>query len=701
MPSLATFFDLLLVILGFGLIIVIHELGHFLAARWAGVRVLAFAVGVGKPVVSYRRGRGGGGGSSEGESPGQWAREGQAGGMSPTEYRFCWLPFGGYVKMLGQEDANPGAVSRAPDSYQNCPIWKRMVIISAGVVANVITAMLLFVFVFMVGLKSEPAKIGGVFVDGPAAKAVATNASEAGVSERGLKPGDVVVSVNGAKPRHFNDLNLAVVMAAKDKPVRMKVQRPGVEALLEFEVVPEVDEVTKLLAIGVTPARDTRIIELKREQDREALAEALSGVGLEGVGSGMELVRAGDRQEIRDAQELATLARQSETGRLRVVFQDRAGGEIQRELDLIPEMELGAVKVGEDREAVIDHLLGLTPVMRVADAGAAAKQGLQTGDIFLRLGAVEFPSMAAGTAEINARKRGTIEAVVLRGSSDGVGGEEVALTLKVNAKGRVGFGVGDTGGFSTLLAQPPATLRRNGAGEPGKAPAGLAFEAVAGARIVAVDGREVGDFAELREALMAATRAAFEAKATVASVQVRVLPPGPGGTEEERELTLTGEDLAALHALSWRLPMSLDIFGLEEILVRGSDPVESMMIGLSETRRVMITTYLTFARLFQGTVKIEHLKGPVGIAHLGTRIAERGAIWLLFFLGLVSINLAVINFLPLPLLDGGQFLMLLYEQARGRPVPMAVQEAISLVGILLIGAMFLLVTYNDIMGLFA
>jgi regulator of sigma E protease len=114
----------------------------------------------------------------------------------------------------------------------------------------------------------------------------------------------------------------------------------------------------------------------------------------------------------------------------------------------------------------------------------------------------------------------------------------------------------------------------------------------------------------------------------------------------------------------------------------------------------MMQTYLTFARLFQGTVKIEHLKGPVGIAHIGTRLADRGMIWLLFFMALISINLAVINFLPLPIVDGGQFIFLLIEQVRGRPVPIQVQNAATIAGLVLIGSLFLIVTFNDIMGLF-
>jgi regulator of sigma E protease len=114
----------------------------------------------------------------------------------------------------------------------------------------------------------------------------------------------------------------------------------------------------------------------------------------------------------------------------------------------------------------------------------------------------------------------------------------------------------------------------------------------------------------------------------------------------------------------------------------------------------MMMTYLTFARLFEGTVKVEHLKGPVGIAQMGTKVAERGLIWLLFFMALISVNLAVINFLPLPIVDGGQFIFLVLEQIRGRPVSPQIQNVTTMIGLLLIGTMFIIVTFNDIVNLF-
>jgi len=114
---------------------------------------------------------------------------------------------------------------------------------------------------------------------------------------------------------------------------------------------------------------------------------------------------------------------------------------------------------------------------------------------------------------------------------------------------------------------------------------------------------------------------------------------------------------------------------------------------------VIVMTYVTLLRLFEGSVQVEHLRGPVGIAHLGTQVVDQGLIQLLFFLAVISANLAVINFLPLPIVDGGHAVFLISEWITGRPVSVAVQNVATLAGLLLIGAVFLVVTFNDIMRL--
>src|SRR5437764_14460920 len=129
--SLSQLPNLLLLIFGFGFVIFFHELGHFIAAKWVGIRVEQFAVGFGQAICSWRKGFGIVLGSSARRFEELSAR-GEAGGIGETEYRLNWIPLGGYVKMLGQDDLNPNAQQEDPRAYNKKSIGARMIVVSAG-----------------------------------------------------------------------------------------------------------------------------------------------------------------------------------------------------------------------------------------------------------------------------------------------------------------------------------------------------------------------------------------------------------------------------------------------------------------------------------------------------------------------------------------------------------------------------------------
>ncbi len=692
---LGTTLDFLLVLLGFGAIIFVHELGHFLAARWAGIRVLAFAVGFGPALLSFRKGIGLRGGSSEAEVERLRSR-GAAAGVSPTEYRLNVLPFGGYVKMLGQEDGNPEAVSDAPDSFQACKPWKRLIVISAGVAMNIVTAAALFVLVFMVGMKVEPARIGDVDPGSPAARAIPINGHEVGVTSPGLLPGDSITAINGHAPNSFSDLVLATAMAERGSAIQLTVVRRGVGEPIQFVVTPETGRESGMLEIGVEPARSATVVDAGDDEQRASMRTAFKSLGLDGLEPGMRLTSV-DGHEVADGTELFTHVRASGGRVVQATFTD---GATTVNHVLQPRAQLQVDHLVRANRAVtpIEHLLGLMPVMTVGQTTERAElQGLRAGDVFARLGAVEFPSIAEGMAEIQAHKGRAVAITVLRREASGELVPVALPAVQVNSKGQIGFGVGDTSRESALVSTPLPSLKRPGS-EERFVPAAAGVFRTPGARIVSINDRAVACFADIRTALREATDPASSSAATV-SVRLRRPMgglPGSDGLEETLSWTISPSDIKAIHALGWQSPVSPGLFEPEQSLLKASSPSTALSMGFAETRRVMLSTYVTFLRLFQGTVKVEHLKGPVGIAHLGTLVAGKGLIWLLFFLALISVNLAVVNFLPLPIVDGGQFLFILYEQLSGRPVPMVVQSVATLAGLVLIGCVFLTVTYNDI-----
>jgi len=711
---LTSVYNLLLVVIGFGLVVFIHEMGHFLTARWAKIRVFAFALGFGPAVVSYRKGLGWRRGSSEqeyirllntkpdGDAPDPGA------GVSSTEYRLNALPFGGYVKMLGQHDLHPEAAGAGtpPDSYLAKPIWKRMIVISGGVVMNIILALAIFMFVFFVGLETEPAKIGLARADTPAARAIATNADTLGVTQAGLQPGDVVLKVNDRKPDDFNDIVMAAAMSGPGESVSLTVQRSGVGEPLRFSILPERDTFTNLLDIGVTPAMTLTIPEQYgvRPDEWRAATETL---GLTGVEPGMRVVSINGNESVSTFADLREAAERSAGAPIEVSFADEAGTVRTVSLTPSPRLMRDDADPAPDLVRPVDHLLGLVPVMTVAgfdNARRGYEQGLREGDIFARLGEVEFPSMDAGIREVQKHKGKSIEVVVLRESESGET-EEVAFSASVTPEGLIGFTPGTTADSSSLVSLAPRSLQPIKPNAASYTPAALEAITRPGSRVLSVGGTPVTNLADIRAALTAATADAFSAGADSASVTIEFEPPLPTQPDGSRlvetaTMTIDAAQLERLHALGWDLPIGSWLFAPESFTLRATGPIDAIRMGINRTERMMAMTYLTIARLVQGTVKVDNLKGPVGIAHLGTQVASRGYIWLFFFMGLISVNLAVINFLPLPIADGGQFLMLLYEGLRGRPLPIPVQNAITAAGLLLLVSVFLLVTYNDVSRLF-
>lgn len=713
-----TMFDLMLVVIGFGLIIFVHELGHFVAARWAGIRVLAFALGFGPAAFSYRKGLGLRRGSSELEyaqrmqARAMGVQTGQGGdvlAISPTEYRLNWLPFGGYVKMLGQEDLNPDAVSEAPDSYQRCVPWKKMIVICAGVVMNMITAAILFMIVFSAGLKTEPPIVGQVGPGEPAAVAVATNASAAGVQEPGLLPGDEIVMIDGRAPRQFSDVAMAAAMASRGRAIDLTVRRPGVEEPLQFSITPEANSGSRLLGLGIYPARSATLFDTTKQSVRAQFERLMASVGLEGVKPGMELVSINGAGPVLYANQLQQAADASNGKPLQLVFAGADGVKLERTLSPQPEFQREIFTIGEGLIGSQQHFLGMTGVLRVSSDITVdpPRQGLMPGDVFVRLGAVEFPSIEAGIREIRSNVGREIEAVVRR--QEGSTFVDVPLKLVVSREGTIGFSTSDTMETSTLVGCPVAftkvTTKAPAVALDAASPASVeTLETAAGkaqiqpgSRIVTVNGREVSNFAQIRAEVLSSVRDG-------GTVELMVQPPhataADGSQAVSLALTVSAVEAKKIRGLGWTSPLPPDVFEPSQILLKSTGPLNAITLGLSETRRMVLQVYLTFGRLFEGTLKIQHLQGPVGIAHVGTLLADRGFIWLLFFLAMVSVNLAVVNFLPLPIVDGGQFLFILYEQFFKRPVPVAFQNAATLAGLILIGSMFLIVTFNDITNLF-
>ena len=180
-----------------GVLVFVHELGHFLVAKWLGVRVLSFSIGMGPRLFGFRHGG--------------------------TDYRISALPLGGFVRMAG-ESPEDEEQSGAPDEFLSKPWWARALITAAGPGANLIFALLVNIAVYLVG------------IEGADLAANISKVSPGSVAERvGLQPYDRFVSLDGKPAETLSKLGTATEEVARKKnaaPLALTLDRGGQEVTL-------------------------------------------------------------------------------------------------------------------------------------------------------------------------------------------------------------------------------------------------------------------------------------------------------------------------------------------------------------------------------------------------------------------------------------------------------------------------------------
>ncbi|WP_137178602.1 RIP metalloprotease RseP [Roseomonas sp. AR75] len=207
-----------------GVLVFIHELGHYLAARWRGVHVERFAVGFGRPLASWVDKRG-------------------------TQWRIGWIPLGGYVKMHGQETAEEASAEvqagwREGETFHEKSVGDRAIVVAAGPIANFALAAVLFGILFAtVGEPRSTTMVGTVRENSAAARA-------------GLAPGDQIIALDGNPVSRFEQVQRHIQPRA-GTPVAITVLRDGQERVLT--ATPEGSGSVGILGVGATPSEFERL----------------------------------------------------------------------------------------------------------------------------------------------------------------------------------------------------------------------------------------------------------------------------------------------------------------------------------------------------------------------------------------------------------------------------------------------------------
>jgi len=205
-------------------LIFFHELGHFLAARFFGVRVEVFSIGFGKKVYKKVIGK--------------------------TEYCLAMIPLGGYVQMKGQDDSDPTKTSTDVDSYNTKKPWQRIIILFAGPFANFLLAFFLYLFIANMGVTRLAPIIGSVSENSPA-------------REIGLTKNDKIIEINGETVKTWDDLSDFIKQS--DGPLLITIQRDKkVKTLMATPDIKELKsmfgEPVKKRILGVSPIGETLVL---------------------------------------------------------------------------------------------------------------------------------------------------------------------------------------------------------------------------------------------------------------------------------------------------------------------------------------------------------------------------------------------------------------------------------------------------------
>jgi regulator of sigma E protease len=700
------------VLIGLGLVIFVHELGHFLVAKAVGIKVERFALGFGPRLLGFQRGE--------------------------TEYSIRALPLGGYVKMLGQDDFRPRKViaQEDPRSYNAKPVWARLAVVSAGVIMNVLFALLLFVAIAMIGRDFPAPVVGGVKKHFPASevriawhRGPTSRPATQPVVTRGLRTGDrvtrieaegTIASILGSEVKRFDHLAILSVMADPDETFRITVERDvdgntwvGTGEL-GVRIGPS-EMGGRRPSFGVAPADDTlikrageagkyittKLLDPFEEDDRvvavggtrvrheweiEPILRRLHGATVE-----VTVLRGGKELTLRAPRALQLKARTIylDDG-TKLDSEDYEIKQDKREDPLVLTSYVDGGKKTYERKKVIwgysDELLdllGMVPRLLatgIAKDSGAERAGVKPGDVIVHYGDTALPTIRQ-LRRINNTVRGEGTHVVVERAGRRL---DAAKITPDESKERDRWVIG-VYQHVDLASTVVADVR------PGSPAAKAGIRG--GYVIDRVNDTPVRTWLEV-----------FDALEALAGEEVTLTYRRSDRPEAEPATVALGRlDRDAFDPEDYEftiLPGPQRYFPRLLVTLRKEGLGEAIGWSVRETGVFIVTTYAGFRSLFRGTVSRKDIIGPIGMGGVAVEAAREDFMHLVYFLGLLSAILAVINFLPLPVVDGGHAVFLIIEKIRGRPIPLKVMNVIQMVGLVLIALVFLAVTYQDIMRLF-
>ncbi len=529
-----------------GLLIFVHELGHFLVAKFYGVRVEVFSLGFGKKLFQHKRG--------------------------DTVYCLSLIPFGGYVKMFGDELTADISEEDKKVAFNYKPVGQRIAIVLAGPLMNFFFAILLFSIISFVGEETILPMLGDVAKNTPAYSA-------------GFRSGDKIVAIEGQPVTTWENVQ-STVETNSNKELVFKVERFGTNEITEVKATPKLVENKNILSSQ----------EFVGEVEGLTFASSSSAIGISN------------------------------------------------------------------------------------EKSPAFKAGLRTGDRVLEVNSVETERYKELIAEIN-RAQGT---VILKIQPVAADAAPYTLELSKNSESGDEFlaktGIEKSDLYVSQVIDGSAAQK-----------AGIQ----AGDRILAISGNDVGSWQEIVSAVQSY-------KEGTPALSVSVLR---NGKKEQTTITpeITTQTLATgkekqVYALGVVTAMS--IASPFTFIEKTTNPFSALKNGFLKSIYWTKATVMSFVRLIQNKVSAKSIGGPIMIGQLASKTFAIGISPFLKIMAIISINLFVLNLLPVPILDGGHLVFYTIEAIKGAPLSMRKMEIAQQVGLFLLMGLMIFALINDVTRLF-
>ncbi len=691
------------VIFGLGLIIFIHELGHFLAAKFCDVHVKTFSIGFGPavPFCSYKWGE--------------------------TTYMVGIIPLGGYVSMVGEGDnAAEEEAEEDPRSFRHKTVGQRMLIISAGVVMNIVLGMGCFVAAYMHGVREEPAILGDVISGGAAWRA-------------GLRADDKIVQIGSRHNPSFKDLRPIVMSTRKGERVPVVYERDGKQ--FSTEVEPLLEEGTNFPTLGVHPQYRTTVPAFRKKKDlNPALVGSPADRASPRFQQGDSIVGMSDPA---DPTKITALKPDKEDPGNTIIdyyFRMAKLAKVPVQFSVVrktepPTTDTTVITVQPGYRGALGLRMQMGEIVALRADGPAAQAGVKArtgapeiveGD---KIKILKLPEAAGKetwfcTGEEKEQPNVTVRRLdpVLLPLEVKAWAERNATVAKPKLKLEVLRTVGHVANKSVelevdydrsyttdreflLLPNSPIPLEGLGlaywvealvenVAKDGPADrAGLqpkdVITAVRFKTLISEGVLQIEDWKDVKVNQWASVENAFQSRPGF-EMDVRVKRG-----DKEIEFELVGvEDRA------WAVDDRGLMLESEFVTIKAADIGEALNMGALRTVRFIREVYMNLYSMVFGRVSPKTISGPLTIATASYRIAGEDLWQFLIFLGMISVNLAVVNFLPIPVLDGGHMVFLILEKVLGRPVPDRIFAFAMYTGLFLILSLMGFAIFMDVKRLF-